>query len=259
MTALITGASSGIGESLARELARRGYDVVLVARSGEKLRTLGEQLGRQHGVRAHVIVLDLVAAGAAATLVERAHAAAGRIDLLVNNAGFATYGRFAETSLADELDEMRLNVEVLTELTKRLLPDLLAGRGKVLNVASTAAFQPGPLMAVYYATKAYVLSFSEALAEELAPTGVTVTCLCPGSTRTGFQARAKLEDSRLLMIGLLSADAVARRAVDGLLKGRRIVIPGLQHWLGAQLPRVLPRSLTTKIVRWLQDRRHGHA
>jgi len=254
MTALITGASGGIGEAISRELARRKIDLVLVARSGDKLEQLAADVRRDLGVKAHAIAADLTAPGAAADVLARANQAAGRIDILVNNAGFATFGPFKHSDLKSEIEMIRLNVEVLTELTRRALPDLLAARGRILNVASTAAFQPGPLMAAYYATKAYVLSFSEALAEELASDGVTVTALCPGPTRTGFQSRAGMGRERLFTLGLMSADAVATRAVKGLFRGRRVVVPGLSNWLGTQLVRIPPRRLAPKIVRWLHGR-----
>jgi short-subunit dehydrogenase len=250
-TALITGASGGIGEALARELARRKFDVVLAARSEDKLNQLAAAIQREHAVRTTVLVSDLTAPGAAVSLLERVRENVGQIDVLVNNAGFALHGAFNETDLAVEIDMIRLNVEVLTELTKRFLPDLLVTHGKIMNLGSTASFQPGPMMAVYYATKAYVLSFSEALASELAGTGVTVTCLCPGPTKSGFQARAHLEGARLVAAGLMSAESVARKGVDGMLAGRRLVIPGVLNWLGAQGVRFAPRRLTPAIVKWL--------
>jgi len=251
MNALITGASGGIGEAIARELGRRKIDLVLVARSADKLEQLAASLQRDQGVKAHAIAADLTAPGAAGEVLARANQAAGRIDILVNNAGYATFGPFKTSDMKSEMEMIRLNVEVLTELTRRALPDLLAARGRILNVASTAAFQPGPLMAAYYATKAYVLSFSEALAEELAPDGVTVTALCPGPTRTGFQGRAGIHRMRLFSLGMMSAEDVARRGVDGLLHGRRVVVPGLSNWLGTQLIRTAPRRLPPKVVKWL--------
>ena len=253
-TALITGASGGIGEALARELARRKYDLVLVARSADRLNQIGAELERQHSIRATVLVSDLTAPGAAADLTNRVRQAVGRLDVLVNNAGFAVYGAFKDTQLAQEIEMIRLNIEVLTELSKRLLPDLLATRGKILNLGSTASFQPGPLMAVYYASKAYVLSFSEALASELSDTGVTVTCLCPGPTKSGFQARAGVGGMRLLTVPLMSAEAVARKGIDGMLAGRRVVIPGVLNWLGAQGTRIGPRRLLTGIVKWVHQK-----
>src|SRR3989475_8551934 len=198
MTALITGASSGIGLELARVLAEHGHDGGLVARSEATLQSLAAEL-KARDVRAHVIVVDLSAPGAAKAVVDRVRDLALEIDVLVNNAGYGVYGPFLETSLDAELAMIRVNIVALTELTKRLLPAMVARkRGKILNVASTAAFLPGPLMAVYYATKAYVLSFSEAIANELEGTGVTVTALCPGPTASGFQAAARLEESRLV-------------------------------------------------------------
>ncbi len=250
MLALVTGASSGIGDAIARELAARHCDLILVARSADKLQALGAELTRAHGVRAHVIAADLAAPGAVADVAARVRAI-GRIDILVNNAGFATFGLFTDTGLDDEIEEMRVNVEAPTELTKRLLPDVIAAKGRILNVASTAAFQPGPLMAVYYATKAYVLSFSRALAYELKARGVAVTCLCPGPTRTGFQARAHQQDVRLLDIGLMSADAVARAGVNGLFRGRAIVVPGVTNRVGVWLVRLSPTALVLPIIHWL--------
>ena len=192
-TALITGASSGIGADLARLFARDGYDVVLVARSEEKLREVAEGIGKEHaGVTARVIVADLARPDAARDVVD---ALGGLpIDALVNNAGYGVAGPFVETDVRSELEMIQVNVVALTHLTKLLAPGMVARkRGRILNVSSTAAFQPGPLMAVYYATKAYVLSVSEALAEELRGSGVTVTALCPGPTATGFAAASNME------------------------------------------------------------------
>jgi uncharacterized protein len=248
--ALVTGASSGIGDAIARELAARRCDLILVARSTDKLQALGAELTRAHGIQTHVIAADLAAPGAVADVAARVRAI-GRIDVLVNNAGFATFGPFTDTGLDDEVEEIRVNVEAPTELTKRLLPDVVAAKGRILNVASTAAFQPGPLMAVYYATKAYVLSFSRALAYELKARGVVVTCLCPGPTRTGFQARAHQQNARLLDMGLMSADAVARAGVNGLFRGQAIVVPGVMNRVGVWLVRLSPTALVLPIIHWL--------
>ncbi|HUL71819.1 MAG TPA: SDR family oxidoreductase [Vicinamibacterales bacterium] len=256
MLTVVTGASGGIGEAIARELARRKSDLVLVARSADKLRRLADELARTQGVQTHIVAADLAAPGSAARVVDQLRAI-GRVDVLVNNAGFATFGPFADTDLATEIDEIRLNVETLTELTKRLLPDLLAAKGKILNVASTAAFQPGPLMAVYYATKAYVLSFSEALWEELRGSGVTVTCLCPGPTRTGFQSRAGQQGLRLLEVGLMDAGAVAQAGVRGLFRGRRVVVPGAANRVGAWIVRISPTRAVLGVIKWLHGRVRG--
>ena len=198
MTALITGASSGIGFELAGICAARGHDLVLVARREGTLLDLARTLTREHGVRAEAIAADLSHPDVAAAVVDRTSALGLDVDILVNNAGFGLYGPFSETSLDTEVEMIQLNITSLTALTKLLLPGMLERRaGRILNVASTASFFPGPLMAVYYATKAYVLSFSEAISNELEGTGVTVTALCPGPTASGFQAAANLEESKL--------------------------------------------------------------
>jgi len=257
MTALITGASSGIGLELARVFAENGHDLVLVARSEDKLQTLGTELQSRGRIRAHVIGSDLSAPGAVQALVDRVAALGVEIEVLVNNAGYGVYGAFLETPLDAELAMIQLNVVALTELTKRMLPPMVARkRGRILNVASTAAFLPGPLMAVYYATKAYVLSFSEAIANELEGSGVTVTALCPGPTASGFQAAAKLEESKLVAgRTLMSSREVARAGYEALMRGRRVFVPGLTNKVTAQLPRLFPRSVITKVVRNVQERR----
>jgi len=252
-TALITGASSGIGLDLAHLFAQDGHDVVLVARSEDKLRELATELERKHKIAAHVIVADLTRPDAPQHIFERAPA----IDILVNNAGFGTSGKFADADLRTELEMIQVNVTALTHLTKLFLgPMLQRGHGRILNVASTAAFQPGPLMAVYYATKAYVLSFSEAIAEELRGTGVTVTVLCPGPTATGFQKNANLGSETLLKVMRpVSSMSVARAGYHALMRGQRVVIPGLKNKIGVQSIRMTPRALATRVVRALQERR----
>ena len=256
-TALITGASSGIGLELARLFAAGGYDLVLVARSADKLEELAGEL-RKHGGAVRVLAKDLAKPESPEEVFQELEAAGIAVDVLVNNAGFATYGPFVEIDLGRELEELQLNVVTLTHLTKKLLPGMLARRrGGVLNVASTAGFQPGPLMAVYYATKAYVISFSEALAEELSGTGVAVSVLCPGPTATGFQRRAGMEASKLFsgMLQVADAAAVARAGYEGLRAGKRIVIPGLINKVGVQSIRISPRALATRMVKRMQERR----
>jgi len=257
-TALVTGASGGIGLELARLFAGGGYDLVLVARSAGKLEEIAGELRQRHGVAARVLALDLARPGSPEEVFRELAGAGVLVDVLVNNAGFATWGAFAEIDLGRELEELQLNVVTLTHLTKKFLPGMIARRrGGVLNVASTAAFQPGPLMAVYYATKAYVLSFSQAIAEELEGTGVAVTALCPGPTETGFQQRAGLEQSRLFsgLLQVTAAPSVARAGYEGFRAGKRIVIPGLLNKIGVQAVRVSPRALATKVVKRVQDRR----
>ena len=257
-TALVTGASSGIGLDLAKRFAAEGHDVALVARSEGKLKELAAALEAEHKVRAHVVTADLAQPRAAETLVAALEARGIEVDVLVNNAGYALYGAFTETDLADELNMIQVNIVALTHLTKLLVRKMVARKdGRVLNVASTAAFQPGPLMAVYYATKAYVLSFSEALANELAGTGVTVTALCPGPTKTGFQARAQMEESKLVRgREIMTSETVARAGYTGLMKGKTVVIPGVGNRMMANAVRFLPRNTVTKLVRNAQERAH---
>ena len=253
--ALITGASSGIGAALASRFAEHGYDLVIVARGRQALQALANELTHQHGIAVTVIPKDLAISSAPDELAAQLQQQGIHVDVLVNNAGFATYGLFAEIDLKAEQDMMQVNMVTLTHLTKLLLPGMLQrGRGKILNVASTAAFQPGPLMAVYYATKAYVLSFSEALAEELRGSGVSVTALCPGPTRSGFQERAKMQQSRLVQGEIMDVDTVARAGYQGLIGNKRIVIPGGQNKLLAFATRLLPRNLVTRLARQAQER-----
>ena len=256
-TALITGASGGIGEALARLLAAAHIDVVLLARSADKLSALAGELTRAHGVRAEVLAEDLARPSAPDDIGRELAARGLAIDILINNAGFATYGPFAVTPAAEEAQMIQVNIAALTMLTKVLLPPMLQRRrGRIMNVASTAAFQPGPLMAVYYASKAYVLSFSEALSNETAGSGVTVTCLCPGPTRTGFQDRARMQESKLLTtLSVATAAEVARAGYDGMMAGRAIVIPGLTNRIGVQLLRVTPRAVARRFIRNIQDKR----
>jgi short-subunit dehydrogenase len=255
-TALITGASSGIGLDLAKLFARDGHDVVLVARRVDKLHELAAALEAEFHVKATVIASDLAKPHAAPEIVAALCVASIDVDVLVNNAGFGIGGAFVTTDAAAELDMIQVNVVAVVELTKLLLPAMVSrGRGRVLNVASTAAFLPGPLMAIYYATKAFVLSFSEAIADELRDTGVTVTALCPGATETGFAATADMTTARLftLMKPMTSA-AVAKIGYDAMNRGRRVVVAGVRNMLAAQSIRVSPRRVVTTIVRKLQER-----
>jgi short-subunit dehydrogenase len=258
MTALVTGASGGIGEELARLFAADGHDLVLVARSRDKLARLAAELGERHGVAARVLAADLSRAEAPREIFDELQGAGVGVDALVNNAGFGSYGPFAETDLKSELDMLQVNVVALTHLTKLFLPAMLGRRrGYVSNVASTAAFQPGPLMAVYYASKAYVLSFSEALANECEGTGVRVSALCPGPTETGFVAAAGMSESKLFDRGAMTARDVAAAGYRGLLAGKTVVIPGLRNNLLARSIGFFPRGLVTKVVRGIQERRES--
>jgi hypothetical protein len=252
-TALITGASSGIGYELAKLFAAAGFDLALVARRREPLDRLANELPPRHGIRTRVMVEDLADPAAPRRIHQALVGANVTVEALVNNAGFGLRGAFAELPLERQLALLQVNVTALTELSRLFLPGMVArGRGRVLNLASTAAFQPGPFMAVYYASKAYVLSLSEALAEELAGSGVTVTCLAPGPTATGFAEAAGNADSRLFRLGTMDAAQVARIGFEAAMAGRRLAVPGLRNWLAVQGLRLSPRALTLKLVRYLQ-------
>jgi short-subunit dehydrogenase len=254
-TALITGASGGIGYELAGLFAADHYNLVLVARSAGKLAQLADELQRQHGISAKAVALDLAAAPAPQFLFDQLQREGVAIDVLVNNAGYGKFGEFAKVPLEESLGQIQLNVTALTHLSRLFLPPMLERRaGRIMNVASTAGFLPGPLMAVYYATKAYVISFSEALANEVSGAGITVTCLCPGPTDTGFQGRAGTENT-MLFRKLQPADAksVARDGYRGLMAGKTLVISGFRNWLLAEATRFGPRKLVTAVSRKVMD------
>ena len=254
-TALITGASAGIGRELAKLFAKDGYDLVLVARNGSRLNQFADELQRQFGISAKAVALDLASASAPQVLFDQFARENIAIDILVNNAGYGRLGAFAEVPLEESLGQIQLNISVLTYLTKLFLGPMLERKsGKILNVASTAGFQPGPLMAVYYATKAYGISFSEALASELRGSGVTVTCLCPGATDTEFQKRAGTEETLLFKLRPMSAKTVAQDGYRALMKGKPLVISGLRNWLLAESLRVSPRRVVTAVSRRLIER-----
>jgi short-subunit dehydrogenase len=257
-TALITGASSGIGLELARIFAREQYRVVLVARSEKALLQLKEELEKQFGTEAVVLPADLSQAEAPQQLFEELQRRRIQVDVLVNNAGFGDFGMFAETSWTKEEQMLNLNIRALTHLTKLFLPGMVQRRsGRIMQLASTAAFQPGPLMAVYYATKAYVLSFSEAIANELQGTGVTVTALCPGPTTSGFQDAAALNESKLVKGKKLPNSAeVAEYGYRALMRGQTVAVHGLMNSLMAQSVRFTPRKLVTAMVRRMSERAH---
>lgn len=254
-TALVTGASFGIGLELAKEAAKTHKKLVLVARSAAKLQALAAELQQAYGADVTVIAADLAAPGAAGALHAEVTAKGITVDTLVNNAGVGVYGAFLEAD-AKSVDQMlQLNMISLTELTRAFAADMVAnGGGRILNVASTAAFQPGPLMATYYASKSYVLSFSEALANELAPAGVTVTALCPGPTRSGFQDAAKMEGSRILTMGMMDAATVAKLGWRGLERGRSVVITGFVNRVLVESLRLMPRCVVTRVSRFVSER-----
>jgi short-subunit dehydrogenase len=242
--ALITGASAGLGVEFARQLSRRGHALVLVARRKERLEQLADELGD-----ARVVAIDLSKANAAAKLMTDLGAAGEEVDILVNNAGFGLIGRFAELDARRERQMIDLNVGTLTDLCRAVAPQMIARKsGAILNVASTAAFQPGPKMAVYFATKAFVLSLSEALHEELKPHGVRVTCLCPGPTRTEFGDVAGFRGSGMFERVAMEAPEVVQAGLKGLDRNQAVVITGLVNKVGAASTRFAPRSVVRKIA-----------
>lgn len=253
-TALITGASSGIGLELARIFAQKGHHTVLVARSGDKLRELQSEL-EPLGVQVRVLTADLSRMEEVDNVYRQLKEEGIVIDFLVNNAGFGDYGMFYETDWSKEAMMIDLNVKSLTYMTKLFLQDMVQRRrGRILNVASTAAFQPVPTMAVYSATKAYVLSFSEAISSELEGTGVTVTALCPGATQSGFWKVANMEDARLIKGRKLPSSAeVARYGYEALMKGKVVAVHGWLNKLLSESIRLAPRALVRKAVRKMQE------
>jgi short-subunit dehydrogenase len=251
MTAIITGASGGIGEELTRLFAAGKYDLILVSRGKERLEALAAELARAHGIEARALAADLADPETPAHIFEAVQGV--EVDALVNNAGFGARGAFAEIDYEVERRMIQVNVMALTHLTRLFLPGMVARRrGKVLNVASTAAYVPGPFMAVYYATKAFVLSFTEALAEEVAGQGVSVTALVPGPTETNFAVTAGNDDSKLFRDGkVMDAATVARVGYEGLMAGKRIAIAGMSNKLTAFSTRLAPRTMLAKIARGL--------
>lgn len=250
--ALITGASAGLGRELARLFAADAHHVVLVARREDRLRELARELEESFGDCATCIAADLAEPGAARALAAELEERGLRVDTLVNNAGFGYVGDFVDEPLENVEDMTRLNIGALTELTRLLLPPMKErGRGRVLNVASVASYMPGPRMAVYFATKAYVLSFSDALGQELKGSGVSVSALCPGPTPTEFQSVAGMGrnySGASRSLAQVDAPSVARAGYRALMKGRRSVIPGLFPRIGARLAGLLPRSLVLRIL-----------
>lgn len=258
-TTLITGASTGIGYELSKCFAADRHNLIIVARQEQRLRQLAEELIKQFGIAVKVVPADLAQPDAPKKIRDSVHKELLQIDYLVNNAGYGLGGKFTETDLSVELGMMQVNMMALVALTKLFLPDMLARKsGKIMNVASTAAFQPGPFMAVYYASKSFVLSFSEAIANELKGTGVTVTALCPGPTASEFQQRAQIQNTRLVknkVLGMMTAEQVAKIGYQGFMRGKRIIIPGLLNKIGVHSTRMTPRAATAQVARMLQE---GH-
>ncbi|WP_435347815.1 SDR family NAD(P)-dependent oxidoreductase [Haloarchaeobius sp. HRN-SO-5] len=255
-TALVTGASSGIGRELARQFARHGHDVALVARREGVLADVAGDLESRYAVDATTISMDLDRDGASDALYEAVHDRDLDVGILVNNVGIGTAGPFAEADLDEERTQLRLNVVTLVELTRLFLDDFTdRGRGRVLNVGSTAGFQPGPFMAGYYASKAYVNSFTEALAEELRGTGVSATVLAPGPVDTDFQDRAGMGDSAVGSTYKQSVEQVATAGYRGVMRGDAVVVPGLPMKALSLLARVTPRPIRRRVARRVNERR----
>lgn len=242
-TVLITGASSGIGYALAKVFASHEYNLILVARNGKKLNELANQLRNQHNIRVDVIVKDLSQADSAKKVFDDVINMKVTVDILVNNAGIGNVGFFHETELIRDTEMIQLNIGTLTEMTKLFSREMVKKRkGKILNVGSTGSFAPGPFIAVYYATKAYVLSFSRAISKELKPYGVTVTALCPGAVRTNFCKTAGKKD----MPGAMEAKVVAEAAYRGLLKNKKVIVPGILNKILVTLPQGIVSSINFK-------------
>jgi uncharacterized protein len=247
--ALITGASAGLGTEYAKLFARDKHDVVLVARRRDRLEALAQDLGKAHGIKAHPVAADLGAPDGPRRVLDEVRRLGVEIGYLVNNAGFGSTGPFAELELGRELEMVQVNIVALLTLTRELLPGMLARkRGRILNIGSTAGFQPGPFMAVYYASKAFVNSFSEALSYELRGTGVTATVSCPGATATEFSSVAGNDMSRLFRMGAASAASVAREGYKAMLAGKPAVVHGARNKLGVQLLRVSPRAAVRAVA-----------
>jgi short-subunit dehydrogenase len=255
-TALITGASNGIGLELARIHASKGGDLVLVARNTSKLEELKTELERQFNITVYTLGKDLSSQRAAMEVFEETNKQNIQVDFLINNAGFGDFGMFAETDWKKELQMIDLNITTLTLLTKLYLQDMIQRkRGRIMNVASTAAFQSGPTMAVYCATKAYVLSFTEAVSNEVKNTGVTITALCPGATESGFQAAAAMEESQLVKGKKMpTAKEVAEYGYEAMMKGKAVAIHGMKNYILANSVRFLPRAIVLKVSRNILDK-----
>lgn len=247
-TVLITGATSGIGLALAHLFAKAGDSLILVARYENTLKPLQMLLSKQYKTSVDYFAVDLTKPGGVEELTSSVISKKASVDILINNAGFGNYGEFEKTDLNTDIDLIALNILTVTTLTKQLLPSIIRKKGKILNVGSVASFLPGPFMNTYFASKAYVLSFSIALREELSDRGVTVTCLCPGPTNTNFGKRAHY-DHALNRQHVMNVETVAAEAYRGLLAGKALVIPGWKNKVIVAASPFIPKTLMAKIVR----------
>lgn len=250
---LVTGASGGIGLEIAKLLAKDKNNLILVARDQEKLLKIKERLEQDFKIKVYVIIKDLAYESAAEEIYEEIDTKGLIVDKLINNAGFGSFGAFIDIEASRDLSMIDVNVRALTNLTKLFLPDMVKRKhGYILNVASTAAFMPGPYMAVYYASKAYVLSLSEALASELKGSGVSVSVLCPGPTKTDFQSKANMKKSDFVKFSVMDATTVALLGYRGMLKGKRIIIPGAINKLMLSAMKLLPRKTVVALAKSTQ-------
>jgi short-subunit dehydrogenase len=253
-TALITGASSGIGLGIARLFAADDSNLVLVARREDRLKALADELKSEFGVDVFILPKDLSEKNAPREIFEELQKEGIQIDVVVNSAGFGSRGGFAELGEESQMDMLQVNIAALTHLTRLFLPGIIErGRGGILNVGSLAGFLPGPNLAVYYATKAYVLSFTEALSEEIRNPNIKITCLAPGPVRTEFGSKSELDDSLLFKMSLMDVEPVVKAGYEGFRKGDVIVLPGMKQKLIPFLLRFMPRFLVRKIVKSLQS------
>lgn len=250
-TALVTGASGGIGKGIAEAAAREGWDLVLSARGTAAIDAFADDWRQRHGIAITVVAQDLSQPGGAQALFEEVQARGIGIDALVNNAGIGVYGEFVDTALDANVEMLRLNIEAPTVLVKLFLPQIVERRGRILNIASIASFPPGPFLATYYGSKAYLRSFSEGIAEELAPRGVTVIAYCPGPVATGFQQRANAKRSALFRRRMPDGDEVGAAAWRACMAGRRVAIHGFGNRLQVFLMRFTPRIVLAKVVRFV--------
>jgi short-subunit dehydrogenase len=253
-TVLITGASSGLGMELAKLFAADGSDLVLVARREERLIELADELKSEHGIEAHVLPKDLSKKSAPKEIFSHLNKENIEIDVVVNNAGFGNKGQIADLGTDLQLDMIQVNLVALTHLTRLFITGIIErGYGGILNVGSLAGFQPGPNLAVYYATKAYVLSFTEALAEEISNPNIKISCLAPGPVKTEFGEKSDLEDSLLFKMSLMEMEPVVKAGYEGFRKGQTIIIPGLKQQIVPFLNRFTPRLLVRKIAKKLNS------
>lgn len=256
-TALITGASGGIGLELARIHAAKGDDLILVARTGSKLETLKTDLEQEFNIKVHCVVKDLAVKDAGREVYDEIKRKGISVNYLINNAGFGDFGLFAESDWDKQERMINLNITGLVHLTRLFLPGMIErGEGKILNVASIAAFQPGPTMSVYFASKAFVLSFSEAINNEVRDKGITVTALCPGSTDTAFHAVVMGDPKLVNERKMASAKEVAEFGYDAMIKGKPVAIPGLKNSLMAFAARFFPREFIVRMVRKIQEKKN---